>query len=432
MARGWLTVVVLALTAPIVGCRRPGPSSTATRSATLTASGIEWRARVEIARGDAVRGPWTQNDSVFRWVDDPSVQIADDGDAIVAWVDQAKKDVFLGRWSRAGAPRMDPPVNVSRSAATFSWVPRVVVFADEVHVLWQEIVFSGGTHGGEIFVASSRDGGRTFAAPINLSNSVPGDGKGRIDAKTWDNGSLDLARGPRGELYAAWTEYEGPLWLRRSDDGGAMFAPAVRVGGTREAPARGPSLATSADGRLHVAWALGEADRAGIQIATSHDRGVTFAPPTVVGGDSGRSDAPSIAIDEGGATHVVYVENGRPMYCRLPDPPRAIAGEGARSARVAVGRDRDVFVVVERKPDLVVARSTNGGDTFVEARVPGASGSALGTNGSQQSALVERIAVAPDGREIAVVNSTFLENRESHVWLVRGASIAPERAQPRR
>src|SRR5687767_5751957 len=35
-----------------------------------------------------------------------------------------------------------------------------------------------------------------------------------------DNGSLDLARGPTGELYAVWTEYEG---------GGEHFASASRV-----------------------------------------------------------------------------------------------------------------------------------------------------------------------------------------------------------
>jgi hypothetical protein len=242
----------------LAGCARRDVSTTETRSAPFASDGISWRPRIEIAKGPAVRGPWVQNESDYRWVDDPAVQLAPDGDAIVAWVDQEKKDVFLGRWSRDGSPRTKAPVNVSASPATFSWLPRVVAHGDDVHVLWQEIVFSGGTHGGEILFATSKDGGRTFSRPVNLSNSVAGDGKGRLDAKTWDNGSLDLARGPRGELYATWTEYEGALWLRRSDDGGESFGRAVRIAGTRDEPARAPTIAVASDGKVHVAWAVGE------------------------------------------------------------------------------------------------------------------------------------------------------------------------------
>jgi hypothetical protein len=40
-----------------------------------------------------------------------------------------------------------------------------------VYVLWQEIVFSGGSHGGEIFFARSRDGGQTWSAPAIVPDS---------------------------------------------------------------------------------------------------------------------------------------------------------------------------------------------------------------------------------------------------------------------
>lgn len=83
--------------------------------------------------------------------------------------------------------------------------------ASEVYVLLQEIVFSGGSHGGEIFFARSTDGGRTFGDPIKFSKSIDGDGKGRLTPRYWHNESLDLAKCPEGNLYAAWTEYEGAL-----------------------------------------------------------------------------------------------------------------------------------------------------------------------------------------------------------------------------
>jgi hypothetical protein len=78
-------------------------------------------------------------------------------------------------YDRNGKPRLNEPVNVSRSPTVFSWLPRVVLspkHLNEVFILWQEIVFSGGSHGGEVFFARSRDGGASFNAPINLSNSI--------------------------------------------------------------------------------------------------------------------------------------------------------------------------------------------------------------------------------------------------------------------
>jgi hypothetical protein len=214
-------------------------------------SGLAWDEKVEIASGDGYRGPWRMNESEFEYVDDPTVAIDDQGAVAVAWADQSQKDIFVQIYEPNGRNRFDEPVNVSKSPAIFSWLPRMVITEDdarEIAVLWQEIVFSGGTHGGEIFFARSTDGGRTFSDPINLSSSVAGDGKGRLAARYWHNGSLDLAMGPQGTLYAAWTEYEGVLWFSRSTDGGASFSEPVRVAGRGAKPARGPSLAVEGGG----------------------------------------------------------------------------------------------------------------------------------------------------------------------------------------
>jgi hypothetical protein len=88
----------------------------------------------------------------------------------------------------------------------------------------------------------SIDGGKSFSEPLNLSNSMAGDGKGRLTRERWDNGSLDLAMGPEGNLYAAWTDYEGRLWSSRSSDQASFSKPLLIAGGGAE-PARGPSLA---------------------------------------------------------------------------------------------------------------------------------------------------------------------------------------------
>jgi hypothetical protein len=206
-------------------------------------SGVTWDEKIAVATGGGHRGPWRMNQSEYDYVDDPTVAITEHGVVGVGWADQAQKDIFLQIYGPDGKKRFAEPVNVSGSPRTFSWLPRMLLTsgdASEVSLLWQEIVFSGGSHGGEIFFARSTDGGKTFGDPLNLSNSSAGDGKGRLTPRHWHNGSLDLAGGPEGHLYAAWTEYEGPLWFSRSADRGGSFSAPLRIAGGDAKPARGP------------------------------------------------------------------------------------------------------------------------------------------------------------------------------------------------
>ena len=149
---------------------------------------VHWEEPLVIDSGEAYRGPWRMNESEFLFVDDPTVFVNDDNVIAVAWGDLARKDILLQIYENDGTPRFGEPVNVSRSPDIFSWLSKMVITpgdADQVFVLWQEIVFSGGHHGGEIFFARSGDGGRTFTAPVNLSNTRAGAGKGRLTARRW-------------------------------------------------------------------------------------------------------------------------------------------------------------------------------------------------------------------------------------------------------
>jgi hypothetical protein len=317
--------------------------------------------------------------------------------------------------------------------------------ADTLYVLWQEIIFSGGTHGGEAVFARSTDGGRSFDAPINLSRSKAGDGKGRLTAERWHNGSLDLAVGPDGAVHAAWTEYEGRLWLRRSTDAGASFADAVHVAGTAEVPARGPSVAVDPAGRVHLAWAVGADPAADIRYARSDPGGRSFASPRRIAASSGHSDAPSLVVDASGTRHLAYHErpNGpadpaHVRYLRAPadsafGTPTVLSRrhaeryESAGYPTLQVGAEGRLYglwelvpVVGRRSRALGFIASTDGGRTFGRPGVlPGSGPETPGFNGSQQGLLMEKLA-ANDAGGLAVVNSTFEPGEASHVWLVRG------------
>ncbi|MGH8667689.1 MAG: sialidase family protein [Burkholderiales bacterium] len=379
------------------------------------AAALAWQGAVDIAEGRGERGAWQQNESRYDYVDDPAVALDERGEAAVAWADQGEKDIFFNG------------VNVSRSPATFSWLPRIARAGERVLVLWQEIVFSGGSHGGDILFARSEDGGKTFSAPLNLSDSLAGDGKGRITKDLWHNGSLDLALGPGGSVYTAWTEYEGALWFRRSTDGGKTFSGRRKISPVGGA-ARGPSLAV-AGGTLHLAWTDGD-----IRIATSTDGGESFDAPVRVTRSRAYSDAPKIALDARGVLHLVFAEGGRIRYATSADGARSfqqarhISKPRAGFPSLGVDGKTGVYVVYELFPHgqqrprgLGIAVSRDGGRTFsAPETVPGSTAPGGAPNGSFQGLLMQKLAVNRRG-EVAVVNSSVQDGARSRVWLMRSA-----------
>lgn len=412
------------------------------------AAAVEWRGNTEIASGRGERGPWQQNNSRYDYVDDPTVAIADDGNIAVAWVDQARKDVFFQKFSADGMKRSSNALNVSRTPSTFSWLPRIVLAPDAqntIYLLWQEIIFSGGSHGGDILFVRSEDGGATFSPPVNLSNSIGGDGKGRINKDVWHNGSLDLAAGPKGVLVATWTEYDGQLWFTRSGDGGKTFLrPQQLAGGGNAKPVRGPSLALGPDSTIYLAWTTGEDNAADIHLMRSTDGGVSFNAPQIIAQTTGYSDAPKLAADRAGVVHLVYAESAagpfdryRIRHTRSADHGRTFAAPrelalptgdaGAAFPSLALDGKGRLLVVWERyqgrqqRPHgLAFASSDDGGRSFTAAQaVPHSNDADGGTNGSHQGLLMKKLAMN-DAGAIAIVNSSLKQNERSRVWLIRG------------
>ncbi|HYD77796.1 sialidase family protein [Ramlibacter sp.] len=431
----------LLLLLPSLGIARASPSR-------QDEARLEWSEPVELARGQGVRGPWQQNDSRYDFVDDPAVALAADGTAVVAWVDQARKAVLVQRRRADGRAESDP-VLVAGQPEAFSWLPRLALAPDapgSACVLWQEIVFSGGSHGGEMLLARSEDGGRSFAAPIDLSSSRGGDGKGRVTPDIWHNGSYDLLAATQGRVWAAWTEYDGPLWLARSQDGGRSFDRPQRVAGGRgEPPARAPSLALADDGALLLAWTQGDDPAADVHVARAPD-GARFGAPVRVKRSEGYSDAPRLAVDGAGVVHLAWGESeGAPfrrqriLHARSRDgglsfeAPRAITPTllrpfvSAGYPSLGVDARGRVYVLAELQDDvrqrprgLGLAVSLDGGEHFLPtALVPHSRDPQGGFNGSSQGLLIPKLAVHADG-ELAIVNSALREGSHSRVWLLRG------------
>jgi len=437
--------------------RRPESSRSAENAAATEpteAAGFAWPSPVEVASGGAEAGPWRMNDSRFHYVDDPSVEMHGGGTDVV-WVDNRRQQVEFRRYVQTEEGQLeaarDQPTTVSRSPDIFSWLPRIETAGPEdrrVYVLWQEIVFSGGSHGGEAFFARSTDGGESFEEPKNLSQTQMGIGKGRLTEEIWHNGSLDIAVGHDGNIYTAWTAYQGPLEFRRSTDGGESFAETITVAGTDDAPARAPSLAVGPAGTLWLAWTVGESDTADLRIAISMDEGNSFSDPTTILPSDGHSDAPKLAATKD-HLHLVYGESPDGMFERyhirygrsvIPEDPATVpsleqsrrisaspdaknAPDSAHFPSIALTDDDDVIAIWNQYSDhddpprgLRIAISRNEGDAFSNpVDIPHTDDDTLGINGSLQGMLMEKLDTA-DGR-LGMVNSRFDEDVGSTVRL---------------
>ena len=438
-----------------------------------------WQGSIEIAVGPAYQGPWRMNDSEFHFVDDPSLDIAGDGSVALTWVHQSDKDIYFN-WYDGDGLSFGEAVNVSSSPDIFSWLPRVAVSPtndDHIFILWQEIIFSGGSHGGEILFARSTDRGRSFREPVNLSNTTAGAGKGRLTFLRWDNGSLDLAVDSDGNIYVVWTEYEGKLRISRSVDNGASFSDPVTVAGDDDTPACGPSLAVDPDGIVHLVWTVGE-DQAGDIYYTrsvNDDRNaetLRFEDPRAIVETDGHSEAPKMVSDSQGHLHMVHAEspdglfqkyhvyyskmnpniaesknwgeaqqnrtqqsggNINPANQSLLSGPVRISDphpgnfESANYPDLALDAQDNLYVLWELFPDhrtrpqgLGFTASYNRGRSFTTPlQIPGTSETADGHNGSRQGLLMNKLAVSPNG-DISVVNSTFSEGETSTIRLIRG------------
>ena len=86
---------------------------------------------------------------------------------------------------------------------------------------------------------------------------------GRLNRDRWHNGGLDIAAAPGGRVFAAWTEYDGRLWIARSGDGGRTFCkPLLLAGDPPAPPASAMALALGADHAMVLAWTTRDDDAA--------------------------------------------------------------------------------------------------------------------------------------------------------------------------
>jgi hypothetical protein len=200
--------------------------------------------------------------------------------------------------------------------------------------------------GGEIRVARSTDGGKTFGP-----SAV-------VDGDVCPCCRTSLAAGPDGSLYVAWRKvFEGDVRdvvLSRLAPGASAWSAPARVHADGwvfpGCPHAGSSVAVDERGRVHVGWYTGKEGRQGLWYAASDDAGRTFGEPAALltaawvppssvalAAEGGRVWATwDDRREKPGTVRVAVIDGGAPRVVGSVDAARSPAlAAGPRAALVA-------------------------------------------------------------------------------------------------
>lgn len=186
------------------------------------------------------------------------------------------------------------------------------------------------------------------------------------------------------------THEASAAWISRSTDGGATWAPRVRVDLGEACPCCRTALASTKDGRLYMAWRhVFPGSVRDIVVARSDDHGATWSAPERVHADNWTFDAcphagPAIAVDAKGLLHVawwtgkegsagVYYTQSSDGAKSFRAPTALGVAQFSRPAHVQMGLTsaNDVIVTwddgTRAVPEVVVRVSRDGGAHFGDA-----------------------------------------------------------------
>lgn len=221
-----------------------------------------------------------------------------------------------------------------------------------IYVAWTKFDVYGSDkpeHKSNIYISRSTDAGKSYAVPLKISD-IPGDARDKSDTVM---GACPAA-GPKGEVYVAWAGGKH-LHFAKSTDGGQSFGRNTKPGDCMgwDFPIKGlgrasgyPSMSVDItkgrdSGSIYIVWADTRNGDPDLFLIDSRDGGATWSSPRRVNDDepqNGREQwFPSLAVDPlDGSLNVAYYDRGR--------------HEGTLT-------------------DVVLARSVDGGRSFVHTRL---------------------------------------------------------------
>jgi hypothetical protein len=185
---------------------------------------------------------------------------------------------FLVSVAAAASVPSTPKVTLQRMPAGGLQPQTAVDASGMLHLLY----FNGQPAAGNLFYTTSKDGGETFAAPLQV-NSRPGSS---IAIGSVRGGHLSLGRD--GRVHVAWngTGQKAQMCYARKNPGESRFEPQQDLIHSAYGLDGGGTVAADPNGNVYVFWHAPEPGKEGeahrrIWVARSTDDGKTFGAETV-------------------------------------------------------------------------------------------------------------------------------------------------------
>ena len=256
--------------------------------------------------------------------DQPSIAVADNGTVYVVWTARVEADGRKGTdlylsVSNDKAQTFAAPVKINddKLPAAHGMHSLGIASDGRIYVTWLDernvrmpkpSAKAEGHHmesNRELFIAQSKDGGRTFSKNQKVAS----------EACPCCKTSLVIAGD--GTLYVGWRHVLPGSYrhiaVTSSYDGGETFTKPVIVSDDKwmleGCPVSGPSLMVSDGGVLKVLWyAAGEANKPGLYFAESKDKGLSFSAGQLVTQETVRGTP--VLTDQGGADFAIWEVSG--------------------------------------------------------------------------------------------------------------------------
>jgi hypothetical protein len=213
--------------------------------------------------------------------------------------------------STDGGATWSAAVDVSNNSGISSSPTIVVGSGNSLHVVWYDTPSGGGNP--DILYSKSTDGGATWSAVVNISNNSGGSFSPAIIVDSGNN------------LHVVWTDttpgnYD--IFYSKSTDGGATWSAAVDVSNT-SGESQYSAIAIDSGNNLHVVWRDDTPGNYETFYSKSTDGGVTWSAAVNISNDSGHSYYPAIAIDSG-TIHIAWEDDTGQSGGPLPPAPAEI------------------------------------------------------------------------------------------------------------
>jgi hypothetical protein len=263
----------------------------------------------EFSRSDDGGGTFTFPVTVFSSGGFAHMALDSAGNIFVSWlgssISSTNNSAFVSRSIDGGKTfTASPPISDVTKRATGPHL--AVTSSGKVDVIWQyndnlgqECDSVNGFHSCtscDIWFAQSTDAGKSFPAPVNISNSS---GCAGLDSN-YDNDE-QMQADSAGNVNIVWDDSISGVMFRRSTDGGSTFSMPTNV-----STAQGvfPRIAVDSGGNINVVWE--PSSGGGFFFSRSTDGGATFSQPMPLGTGSG-ADA-VVATDANGDIDVAWIE----------------------------------------------------------------------------------------------------------------------------